>query len=70
MCIRLTHQSVQLLLFSLHLCQEALNVLLIVVQLEQLLLKLAVHLHTDQKRHRYEMYQQLHTYRYAYRMGN
>ena len=51
MCIRLTHQSVQLLLFSLHLCQEALNVLLIVVQLEQLLLKLAVHLHTEQKRY-------------------
>lgn len=50
-CIRLTHQSVQLLLFSLHLLQEAINVLLIVVQLEQLLLKLAVHLHTEQKRY-------------------
>ena len=46
--IRFTHQSVQLLLLPLHLLHQVVNLCLIVVELEQLLLKLAVRLHTKQ----------------------
>lgn len=46
--IRFTHQSVQLLLLPLHLLHQVVNLCLIVVELEQLFLKLAVRLHTKQ----------------------